>query len=184
MHATTFSHDVARPVGRCAATDRDLSPGEAYVAALVEAPGSEQLTRLDFAADAWEGGARPEAPAALFAHWRSVVPEPGRPERSLIGEGEVMDLFEQLEGADEPGRQAFRYVLAILLIRKRRLVYDGGRPAEPKRGVEGLMFVRPWTRKGEPEAPVSEVVDPGLDEETLAAVTEQIGRVMNLETDG
>ncbi|MEZ6243759.1 MAG: hypothetical protein R3B57_12040 [Phycisphaerales bacterium] len=183
MQATTFSQDISRPVGRCAATGRELAPGEAYVAALVETPGAEALTRLDFAADAWASGARPEAPATLFAHWRSIVPEPGRPERALIGADEVMDLFEQLDGVEDPTRQAFRYVLALLLIRKRRLVYEGGRPADAKRGVEGVMYVRPWTRKGEPEAPVSEVADPGLDEETLGAVTEQIGRVMNLETD-
>ncbi len=184
MQPTSFSQDVARPVGRCAATGRELSQGEPYVAALVEEPGEEQLARLDFSADAWEGGARPEAPAALFAHWRSVVPEPGRPQRPLIGEGEVMDLFEQLEGADEPQRQAFRYVLALLLIRKRRLVYEGGRPADTKRGVEGVMYARPWTRKDQTPAPVTEVIDPGLDEETIAAVTEQIGRVMNLEAEG
>jgi len=183
MQATTFSQDISRPVGRCAATGRELAPGEAYVAALVEAPDGESLTRLDFAAEAWAQGARPEAPASLFAHWRSVTPEPGRPERTLIGADEVMDLFEQLEGAEQPARRAFRYVLALLLIRKRRLVYEGGRPGDPKRGVEGVMYVRPWTRKDQTEAPIVEVVDPNLDEQTLAAVTEQIGRVMNLETD-
>jgi hypothetical protein len=47
---------------------------------------------------------------------------------------ELLDLFESLEDANEPKKQAFRFLLALLLVRKRLLKYEGQRP--------GLMLVR------------------------------------------
>lgn len=149
------------------------------MATLVEVPEQEDLARLDFAEDAWNEGARPKPPLALFGFWRSVVGDENKAQKQLLDDDELLDLFEQLEETEEPRRLAFRFVLALALVRRRLLSYEGGTPAAPKRGVQGTMVVR---RRGTPDAPTIEIIDPGMDDEAVEAAVEQIGQIMNVDT--
>jgi len=182
-------YEIVKSEGVCPATGVSLSPGDRIVAALVETPDDQPLHRVDYSVGAWDGGARPQAPLKLFGFWRTVVPEPGaKKKQPLIGDGDLMDLFEQLgeqaESADAR-RLAFRYLLALILIRKRQLSYEGGKPADLKHGTTGVMHVRPKRTPMPPEGPpLIDVIDPGLDDETVAAATEELGQIMDLEALG
>jgi len=171
---TQPSYEIARVAGACAATGAEFKPGDAFVAALFEGEG-ETLERRDFSAAAWNDDA---PPAGVFAYWKGIVPEPSKSSRLALPFDSLLDLFEQLEGAEDARRIAFRYVLALLLARKRLLTIVGERPARESR--PGALLVRP--RGVEPtEAPV-EVTDPGLDEAALGAVTEQVAEVLRLDS--
>jgi len=165
---STPGYEVAGPTRRCAATGRTLTAGERYVATLVRAPEGDALERHDFGLDAWEDGARPDPGSELIGSWRSVVPERDRPAHQLLSDEELLELFESLEGAEDPSRLAFRYVLTLLLMRKRELVHEGAAP--------GLLRVR--TRGPRERTTCYEVVDPGLDESRIEAVSEQLEAVM------
>ncbi|USN98575.1 MAG: hypothetical protein H6810_10425 [Phycisphaeraceae bacterium] len=169
-------YSVSSPRGVCAVTGNPISAGEPCVSLLVEHEGDEGLDRLDVALDAWDSGRRPEHAGATIATWHTVIPEKDKPRQQLIGDGEVLDLFEQLAEAEDPRQLAFRYLLALILIRKRQLAWEGATPAA--RGVPGSISVR---RRGEKDAPPMEVVDPGLDDDAIDAATEQIAMVMNLD---
>ena len=68
------SYDIARPTGRCAFSDRELLPGEAYYATLVDLTDDELtglppqeraknllgLKRLDVCPEIWQQGHRPK----------------------------------------------------------------------------------------------------------------------------
>ncbi len=172
------SYLVARPTRQCAQSGRVLETGERYVATLVEVPEQEDLARLDFAEDAWQSGARPQPPLALFGFWRGVIGDETSTPKQLLDDEELLDLFEQLHETVEPRRIAFRFVLALALIRKRLLIYEGGVPADAKRGVQGSMQVR---RRGDQDKTLSEVIDPGMDDEAIEAATDQIGNIMNMD---
>lgn len=179
-------YDIARPLRQCASTGDPIEPGDHFVAVLVDTPGEEALARQDFSLEAWEGGARPEAPSAVFAFWRTIATEPNEHKKPLIGDDELMDLFEQLGETEADDKLAFRYLLTLVLVRKRRLTYEGGSPADRASGRAGLMYVRPKGVSLPPERggdgpPLIDVVDPGLDDETVASVTEQLGQIMNLD---
>jgi hypothetical protein len=123
-------YKVGKATGQCAATGSPLEPGTAIIATLCEVPESDQLERKDFSAQAWEEGARPDH---LFSHWQSIVPEPTTKKKILVNDDVIQDLFERLAGDDRPQRVAFRYVLALILMRKRLLRFisrdiaeDGG----------------------------------------------------------
>lgn len=167
------SYPISRSTGRCAATGREFAPGEAMVATLVEAEGREELQRLDFAVSAWGEGARPGAGMRLFASWRATHHAGDTKKKLLLGDDELLDLFEQLASSDQPRQRAFRYVLALLLVRRRILIYEGQQP--------GVMRVREKRLAAETPAPIVDVVDPGLDDETTAAVIEQLGEVIGAE---
>ena len=172
---TSTSYEIGRPGERCAATGREFTPGEPFIAALVEREPDAPLERLDYSIEAWEDGARPKG---LFAHWRGTVARPDEKPKPLLDHGSLASLFDQLEAAEEPRQQAFRYVLALILSRKRHLQILEA--TESKGGQPGRLLVR---RRGDgPELPPMEVVDPGMDEATIAEVIEQLEPLMRVDS--
>jgi hypothetical protein len=165
------SFPVARPTGVCAATGRTLAVGERYVAALVERPGQPLLERIDFSIEAWEQGQRPHPPLRLFGLWRSTIPRPGEKQATLLSDPELLELFEELAGATEARQLVFRYLLALLLVRRRVLKMAGTR-----RGVL-LVRYKPATPGG-PEQPPLEVVDPDIDDRSITDAIEELGKVI------
>jgi hypothetical protein len=191
----TPAYDVERPTLRCAFTGRKLEPGEAYVATLVEVDeqptesagagsgGGLGLRRLDVSMEAWQAGSRPERE---FSHWRSRVPEPNQKKRLFVDDEVLVNLFRRLADADQAQRVAFRFVVALILMRKKLLRYEGSfvRKAERPASADPPLPVADeevWrmTLKGEAEA--VEVVNPRLDEAQIGQVTQQLGEVLEGE---
>jgi len=195
------SYDIQRPTGQCAITGRTLEPGDAYVATLVEcdpdAPPTDDasdtqqqaaqalgLQRVDVSLEAWQQGKRPER---LFGFWRTTVAHPEQKKQLFVNDDLLMNLFVRLEEADEPQRLAFRFVLGLILMRKRLLRYDG---TEHRTGPDGqlqdwwLMTPRGAAAAavgmtGEPQAIA--VLDPHLGEQDVQHVTEQLGQILEAE---
>lgn len=171
-----MSFEIARCTGQCAATGKKIDPGERYVAALVERDGDEALERLDYSQGEWKRGARPAPPLKLFASWTTTMAAANAKKKTFVDDEALVELLDQLEGVEEPKRVAFRYVLALLLIRKRVLKYEetrrdhsGGRP---------VMVVKRATGVRTAGAGEWEVVDPGMDRQAAADAIEQLGLVM------
>ena len=178
---TDSSYEIARPTGLCAATGEPIGVGQPYVAVLTEREGEEGLQRLDFAAAAWDDGARPGPPLRVFGHWRAVMGAANENRRPFIDDESMADLLEQLEGAQEPSRQSFRYVLALMLVRKRLFKFEGNGRDEQDRPV--MVLRRSTPADATPAEPIS-VVDPGMDDAAIAAAIEQLGAVMAGEAQG
>lgn len=163
------SYPLARCTGQCAGTGRALAVGEACVGVLTERDDAPGLERLDYSIGAWEGGARPAAPARVFATWRAAYhPGESGKMKPLLSDEELLDLFQELGEATEPKRLAFRYVLGLMLVRRKVLVACGS--------GRGMIRVRP---KGAPvEMEPIEVRDPGLDDGLVADAIEQLSKVV------
>jgi hypothetical protein len=171
------------------------------VAVLVRGPESDEFVRLDYAEEAWKGGSRPGREWMVLGSWRGTVPEPGARRKLLVDDQSLLELFEGSgedpslidgeggggaeQGAVDPetaarrekDRLAFRFVLALILLRKRLLIGEG------QKGK--AMLVRPKGVPKPPEGPeLIEVVDPGLDDETVVRVTEGLGAVISGEAPG
>ena len=106
--------EVQRFTRRCAATDRELAPGELFYSVLL-AEGAE-VVRRDYAAEAWSG-----PPADALGWWKSQLPSAdARPKKPQWAPNDVMlGLFDEL--AERPEQADLRYVLALLLLRRRVL---------------------------------------------------------------
>lgn len=191
----TSDYEIGRPGNRCAVSGRELEVGEAFVGALLDVPESDELARVDICPEAWVASRGPETHVVevhetrdgddvkvrrrVFAYWHGVIPESNKKSDPLIGADSLMGIFDSLEGSDEARRIAFRYVLTLLLVRKRLLVLEGQRPADS--GEPAVLLVR---RKADgPEGEAVEVVDPGLDESSIVEVTEQLQSVLNTESE-
>lgn len=110
-----------KPVSReCARSGQPLEPGTVCYSALVEQHG--QLLRIDVAADAWQG-----PPENALGYWKCQVPEQEETRRRVLDTDSLMAYFEQLCEAANPAQEKFVYVMALLLMQKRRLRIDGTR---------------------------------------------------------
>lgn len=180
----TGNYEVSRPSGLCAASGRVIAIGEPFVAALIERAADGALERVDYAPEAWAAGARPEPQTRLIGTWRAIMRPAEGPRRALIDDGELLDLFEQLGQAGAPRQLAFRYILALILIRKRLLRHVGTRRPSPSPGQgsdqagEVMLVQLAKAAGGGPDDPSIEVIDPGLDDQTIADATEQLGEIM------
>ena len=138
----------------CAGTGQALQPGSRCHSVLVERDG--QMYRLDFSEAGWKG-----PPEDAIGEWISVVDDE-TPKPKTIDAESLMRYFEQLYEDANPAHDEIRYVLAVMLLQKRRLRLDGSRTDED--GEEFLQFVG---SKG--EGPY-EIPDQQLTEEEILAL--------------
>lgn len=111
-----------RPIGKkCAGTGDTLPPGARCLSVLVDQQGEQ--VRLDFAEEAWAG-----PPEGTIGYWRSQVPEAVADDKPRpIDPDALMRYFEQLEEHGNTMQEQLRYVLALLLLQRRRLQLEGSR---------------------------------------------------------
>lgn len=178
MIGSSAPYDIVRREEACAASGRVFEPCEKHIAVLVEQPGEESLARLLYSEKAWESGHRPPAPARVFGFWRRIAGDDTKPRSPIISPEELFDLFEQLAESDQPRQVSFRYLLALMLMRKRRLIYDG-MVANQASGEPSVLRL-----KARPGGEEHLVIDPGMDEAAIAEATEQLGQVMQIDEDG
>ena len=172
MSRISTSWDIGRFTGRCAATGATLEAGAPCIAALVEREDdpAAPLARLDFSEDGWKSA---ERPSGVIAFWRSVVAAPDQKRRGFVDDQTLLDLFERLGGDERAHRVRFRFVLMLLLVRKKLLRVAG---TASEGGVETWRVLPRGAAEGEP--PIA-VVNPKLDEAAMKEITEQLGEVLD-----
>jgi hypothetical protein len=148
---------------RCAQTGRELKPGEQCYSALIESP--DGLRRIDYAAEAWPG-----PPPGAIAFWRSRVPRsaPGKGPQPL-DDAVLVQFFERLADAEQESSRNFRYILTLLLLRKKILkltdtVTDGDRE---------ILIVRKTATGDE-----YRVLNPGLTGTQLMALEADVEKIL------
>jgi hypothetical protein len=150
---------------RCSSSGRELRAGERYFSVLTEESG--KFVRRDYAADAWQG-----PPSGAFSFWAGKLATPDGRRRPAIDDELLLDCFGRLEGQTEPGRINFRYVVGLLLMRRRRLRLDA---AVREDGIEVLYFR--CSRTGTKYR----VINPALSEEESAAVQDEVFQALGWE---
>jgi hypothetical protein len=153
-----IDYQIQPSTRRCSATGRELQPGERCYSVLVD--DGSKLLRKDFSAEAWQG-----PPPEAFSFWVTRVPAPQGRRRPPIDDDILLDCFHRLEGQHEPGKINFRYVLALLLMRRRRFQFEEAR-SEDGQEVLVLRCGRSGARH--------EVINPGLGEDEMAAVQDDV----------
>ena len=143
---------------RCTATGRELRPGEKVFSVLLDEDG--KLVRKDFAEEAWRG-----PPAEAFSFWVGRVVAPDLKKRAPIDDEMLLDCFKRLEDQKEASRIRFRYVVALLLMRRKRLRFE---EAKKENGQEILTLRCMRTGARYP------VINPVLSDEETAAVQDEV----------
>jgi hypothetical protein len=160
--------EIDKPLGQCWGTGKKIAYGEEYLGALVET--DQGLARRDFCADYWQSK-KPD----VFCYWKTKLPYPDQKKQRFVDDEMLMAFFERLENETEQEKINFRFVLALVLMRKRRLKYDTTRIEEGKE-IWRLRIV------GDKSAERRiEVINPHLDEGQIEQLSSQIGQILQME---
>ena len=157
--------EIHKPLGQCSGYGLAIDFGDEYIGALVES--DEGLIRRDYSLAYW-GREKPKG----FCFWRTKLPHPEQKKKVFVDDGMLMAFFDRLADEQATDRVNFRFVLALILMRKRRLKYDGTR-------MQGDCEV--WRLKVTGEQRLVEVVNPHLGEEEIEQLSLQIGEVLNAD---
>ncbi len=163
-------YDIAKTSGQCSKCERQLAPGEEFVATVVEA--DEEFVRCDFCTRCWASCGDEQGPG-VFGVWRAQAARPEEKKKLFVDDELLINFFERLAGAAEPAKINFRFVLALILMRKKLLVYDGAVKSPDGSDLWQTHF------KGSGEA--VEVTDPHMDEEKIADVSRSLGEILEGE---
>ena len=105
-----MEYEIERSTKCCAATGREFAPGEEFYSALI-ADGAE-LKRCDYSVQAWQG-----PPPGALGWWKSQMPGKNARRAHWAPNEILLNFFDEL--ATQPDKQDMRYVLALLLVRRR-----------------------------------------------------------------
>ena len=157
--------EINKPLGQCCGTGERIEPGQEYYAALVES--EEGLQRRDFCTEYWQS----EQPN-VFCYWKSKLPRPDEKKRIFVDDEMLMAFFERLAEETQQEKINFRFVLTLILMRKKRLKYDSSE-------IEDGKEVWRLRRVGETE--FVEVINPHLDEEQIGQLASQLSQILQVE---
>ncbi len=162
-------YNIARPAGTCSQCGRLFEPDEEYMAVLTEP--AEGFQRHDWCLDCWEK-ADPASLPDLIGTWHTRMPRPREKKKLFVDDALLVNFFERLEGAEEQAKQNFRFVLALILMRKRLLTYERSVKDDQGRELWSLKL-----RGGRQ----CELYNPQLDDERIAEVNEQLSQILEGE---
>lgn len=154
--------EIKKTVGRCSGTDRELAIGEEYFAALVQA--EQGLERRDYCTEYWENS-KPE----VYCYWKSRIPNPEQKKKLFIDDAMLLAFFDRLATETDPEKLHFRFVLTLILMRKRKLKYDSARNEDDK---------EIWTMRVVGEDRTEDVINPHLNEDQIQQLSEQMGQIL------
>ncbi len=157
--------EIDKPLGQCYGTGRKIGYGEEYFGALVET--EEGLQRRDFCTDYWEK----EKPD-VFCYWRTKLPRPGEKKQRFVDDDVLAAFFERLANETEQEKVNFRFVLALVLMRRRRLKYDSSE-------LEGDKET--WRLRITGDKEIVEVINPHLDDEQIEQLSSQMGQILQAD---
>ena len=160
-------YDVSRPGGKCYVTEQVIEPGTKFMAALRETPAG--FERLDISLDGWQKFDHKD----VLAFWQAVMPSPQQAKKKVFVDDQVLcELFERLATTTEPAKLNFRFVLGLILMRKRMIIYESTQIDDGK---------EVWKVRFKGRDDMLDLVNPRLNEQQVAEVSQQLGEILNQE---
>jgi hypothetical protein len=159
-------YEVARAGGKCVACQKIIEPGQKLMAALRETPAG--FERLDVCLECWPTFDRKE----LLGFWQTILPVHEQKKKLFVDDQVLCELFERLADTTEQSKLNFRFVLGLILMRKRMLVYETTR-FEDAREIWSVRF------KGKDQK--LDLLNPKLTEAQVGEVSQQLSEILNEE---
>jgi hypothetical protein len=158
---------VSRPGGKCAVCEGPIGADEKFMAALGETAAG--FVRVDVCMNCWPKHDHKD----VVAFWQATMPRAEAKRKVFVDDTVLCELFERLAGVSEPAKVNFRFVLGLILMRKRLIVYESSR-----RDGDGREF---WVVRMKGKQEMLDLVNPHLGEEQVKDVSTQLQEILNQE---
>lgn len=160
------NYEIPRPAGACTVSGKVIAPDEKFIAAVRETPAG--FERVDVSTEHWEQFDK----SSLLGFWQATMPHLQQKRKVFVDDEVLCSLFERLADASEPAKVNFRFVLGLILMRKRLLVY------ETTRHDAGHDV---WVVRLRGKEQKLDLLDPKLDETQVSDVSQQLHQILNDE---
>lgn len=157
--------EISRPNRHCETCGKDFGEEEELFSALMDQ--HTDFARQDFCPACWQK----RGPAGCFSYWKTRIPRKDEPPKRFVDNEVLLNFFQRLEGEEEPLKVNFRYVLALLLVRKKLLKFKSIR----RDGDKEYLVLHDKAEERD-----QDVLNPNLTEEEVGAVTEECGKLLNM----
>lgn len=140
----------------CSVTERKFTDGESFYTAIFPDPESSGYLRKDFSIEAWKTRDTNETPP--FSFWTSVYHVPVKEEEVQVTDESPETLLRRLIEEDLEHTENARYILAIMLERKKQLVEADSQPT-----ASGIIRIYEHRKSGDvfivkdPNIPLSQI---------------------------
>src|SRR5437773_10828524 len=162
--ASSSGYQIAKPQGRCAVSNESIEPGQKFMAALRETPiGFE---RVDVSLAKWPEFDRKD----VIGFWQTVMPRAEQKKKLFVDDQVLCEIFERLVDTAEPAKLNFRFVLGLILMRKRMILYETTR-VESDREI--------WTVRFKGRDDKLDLLNPKLDEQQVVEVSQQLSELLD-----
>jgi len=157
--------EIRKTLGQCSGTEEEFAVGQEYFAALVAI--EEGFERRDFSVKYWL-----EYKPEVYCFWKTKMVDPDNKKKLFIDDEMLMSFFERLGEETDTEKVNFRFVLTLVLMRKRKLKYlsDAIR--------DGREI---WHMRVAGEGREVTVVNPHLSEDQIESLSEQMGQIMQVD---
>lgn len=156
--------EIKRRAEACAVTGRPFEDGEELYTLLYMEKGG--LRREDLSEEAWKARNENIQP---FSFWRSRFEPPPPPAPETLAKETAEDLLRRYVEENDPAHENARYILALMLERKRLL-----KPMEEKETDGRRILIYEHAKTGE----VFVVPDPGLRLDQIEAVQTEVAEIL------
>ena len=160
---------IQKTMGTCQACQEQIPAGEDIVALVKTGP--EELVREDYHLQCWVEPLEKQADESddVIGVWRTRIPYKEEKKKLLVDDELLKSFFIKLEDTQNPTQINFRYVLTLILMRKRILAYEGSKTQDN----QDIWKLRIRGTKN-----YYNVIDPKMDEEKIADVSQSLGEIM------
>jgi len=159
----------------CARTERPFEEGEIFHTAIYFDDRNGEFIRRDVSQQVWEEEVAERTP---FSSWKAEYSKPessNKPKAEISSKEGAEDLLRRLSEEDESYTINARYILALMLERKKQLVQK-----EIKYVEDGSLLIYELKRSGE----VFIIRDPELRLDEIEAVQEEVAILLGLGMPG
>ncbi|NWK54797.1 hypothetical protein HW115_04205 [Verrucomicrobiaceae bacterium N1E253] len=151
----------------CSITERKFDDGESFYTAIFPDPESSGYLRKDFSTEAWNDRNEDETPP--FSFWTSIYHAPVKEEEVQVTEESPENLLRRLIEEDEEHTENARYILAIMLERKKQLVEADSQPT-----ATGIIRIYEQRKTGD----VFIVKDPNIPLDDIEKIQEEVSELL------
>lgn len=130
---------------------------------------TEEYARLDFCVSCWEG----RDGGGFLCSWKRKTRV--RETQPTVDGSVVFEIFQRLDGAEEKHDRNFRYILGLLLMRRKRLKF-----VDVEKTENGEFLV---LEDKQIEDVKYRLLDPGMSEEEIQHAKDEVGKLFSINID-
>jgi hypothetical protein len=154
----------------CHSCSKQFDEGEPYLSALFDS--GKEFERKNYCPACWEATSDQQG---VFSFWKTHVPTKHEERKLLVANDVLLEFFLRLsedQGEQPDHKTRFRYILALVLMRKRTLRFVD---IIRENGSEYMVLRYPR------EDREFKVLDPGLTEAEADTVKDDLSQILNVE---